>query len=72
MQCVKCIVAAYSSICSLTKLLQLLEATGVSLVHGFYPASSTKRSYADVAVGPLAGERSYSKGADVGWMQLYL
>jgi len=58
----------YRRICALSQLLQLLETTGVSLVHGFYPASSTKRSYADVTVGSLAGERSYSKGADVGWV----
>jgi hypothetical protein len=43
----------------------------VALVHGFYPASSTERAHADVTVGSLAGERSYSKGADVGGMQVY-
>jgi hypothetical protein len=62
----------YRRICALAQLLQLLEATGVALVHGFYPASSTKRAHANVTVGPLAGERSYSKGADVGRVQVYL
>lgn len=62
----------YRRICALSQLLQLLEATGVSLVHGFYPASSAERANADVAVGPLAGERSYSKGTNVGWVQVYL
>jgi hypothetical protein len=62
----------YRRICALSQLLELLEATGVALVHGFYPASSAERAHANVAVGPLAGERSYSKGADVGWVQVDL
>lgn len=62
----------YRRICALSQLLELLEAAGVALVHGFYPASSAERAHANVTVGPLAGERSYSKGADVGWVQVDL
>lgn len=61
MQCVKCIVAAYSSICSLTKLLQLLEGAGVSsVVHGRYDGHSVavaEVADADGRVGAVRGDK---------------
>ena len=69
MQCVKCIVAAYSSICSLTKLLQLLEGAGVSsVVHGRYDGHSVAVAEVADADGRVGALRGY-KSAGVDWLE---
>lgn len=57
----------HSRVCSLSELLQLLEAGGVSFVHGSNSTTAAETVHRDVAVGAVA----HAQCANVSRMQTY-